>query len=462
MKQLSLLLATLFFSLCAAADSTIYIDVGQAKVKKSVLALPPLKYLGSQPSNSQHIQAGLNVFRVINNDLAVSGLFTTVLPSAYLEDPNKIGLRPWPGEPNGFKFENWKTIGTDFLVRGGYTVIGDQISLDVFVYHVPGAKALLAKTYRGPLSAYRKMAHTFSDDLMKVLTGKQGIYQTRIVASREDVVPGRTSYKEIVVLDWDGANEEPITANRTISISPAWSTKGDKIAYTQFALHTSSRLRNADLFIYDLKERKRMMVSYRKGLNSGANFLPGDQEILLTMSSEDGQDIYRMNVDGSGRPIPLTHGPNKAINVEPAISSDGKKIAFSSDRSGKAMIYIMNADGSNPKRLTFAGTYNSTPAWSPDGSTLAIAILDVNHFDIFTIKPDGTALTRLTDAKKPNGRPANNENPSWSPDGSHISYVSDRTGNRQIYIINADGTNERRVTNDRANWDRPKWSPYLR
>src|SRR4051812_9505995 len=114
MKQLLMLFFAFTVSLCASGDSTIYIDVGQAKVKKSLLAFPPFKYLGSQPANPKHIQAGLDMFRVVNNDLAVSNLFTNVLPSAYLEDPNKVGLKPAPGEPNGFKFENWKTIGTDF------------------------------------------------------------------------------------------------------------------------------------------------------------------------------------------------------------------------------------------------------------------------------------------------------------------------------------------------------------
>lgn len=461
MKNIALILFALLLAPVAKADSAIYIDVGQARVKKSLLAIPPLKYLGTQTTNQKYIRAGVDIMNVMNNDLAVSNLFTVISPSAYLENPDKVGLKPAPGEANGFKFDNWKTIGADFLIRGGYDVHGDEVTVDMFVYHVPTAKTLLAKTYRIPIEYDRKLAHAFCDDLMKALTGKKGMFQTKIVASRE-AAGGKTSSKEIIVMDWDGADQQPITSNQTISLSPAWSTKGDKVAYTQFAFHTRSKLRNADLFIYDLNTKKRFMLSYRKGINSGAAFLPGDDELLLTMSSSDNPDIFRIHTDGSGQPVPLTHGPNKALNVEPAVSPDGKRVAFSSDRSGRPMIYVMNIDGSHVKRLTFAGTYNSTPAWSPDGQTLAIGILDVNHFDIFTIKADGTGLTRLTDAKKPNGRPANNESPSWSPDGTHITFVSDRTGKRQIYVINADGTNERRVTQDHANWDRPKWSPYLR
>src|SRR5690606_35005516 len=103
-----------------AQDASIYINVSQAQVKKSLLALPPLKYVGTQGTNATHIRAGQNLFEVISNDLSVSNLFTFVKPEAYLEDTDKVGLRPAPGEPNGFKFENWKSIGTDFLVRGAY------------------------------------------------------------------------------------------------------------------------------------------------------------------------------------------------------------------------------------------------------------------------------------------------------------------------------------------------------
>lgn len=469
MRHLGLLIAlcwlTLGTSFAVHADnSQIYIDVGQATVKKSLLAMPPLLYVGSHGTSASHLQAGQNLFRVITNDLDVSGFFTLIKPEAYLEDPNKVGLKPAPGEPNGFHYENWKTIGAEFLVRASYNVVDNDLTLEAYVYHVPTTKMVMGKIYHGSLSSYRKVAHTFCDDLVKALTGKRAMFLTKFVASRQDIkfaqgVKG-AGEKEIWVLDWDGANQTKITNHHSISLSPAWSNNGEKVAYTSFAYHKAQRIRNADLFIYDLHTGRRLLVSYRKGMNSGAAFLPGDQSLLLTISRDESPDIYRMSIDGNSL-MPLTHGPNHAMNVEPAVSPDGKKIAFSSDRLGRPMIFTMDMEGGGTKRLTFAGKYNASPAWSPDGKTIAFAGYDKDHFDIFTMDTDGSNLKRLTDARKPNGKPANNESPSWSPDGRHIVFSSDRTGNDQIYITSPDGTNERRITQDHFSWEKPKWSPYL-
>lgn len=452
------LMLLMFAQVSMAQESQIYIDVGQAQARKSLLALPPLSYVGSQSANRAHIEAGQNLFRVIYNDLSVSNFFTFVKPEAYLEDPAKVGLQPAPGTPNGFKFENWKTIGTEFLVRMAYQVIGSELSIESYVYHVPTTKLIMGKTYKAPLSATRKIGHTFANDLVKALTGKRGMFQTKIVASRQDIKGG--SAKEIYVMDWDGANLQKVSSHNSIAVSPAWSTKGDKVAYTAYVLHKKNKVVNSDLFIYELGTGKRFLVSYHKGMNSGVAFVPGDKQILITLTKDGSPDIFKMNADGQD-PRPLTRGPNKALNVEAAVSPDGQTIAFSSDRSGKAMIYLMDINGGNVRRLTYAGKYNSTPAWSPDGKTLAFAALDNDHFDIFTMNRDGSGLKRMTDARKPNGRAANNEGPSWSPDGRHILFSSDRTGKSQLYLVSPDGTNERRITDDNFNWDKPKWSPFL-
>ncbi len=460
MKTMGPLVFTLFLAFgiaLPAQESQIYIDVGQAQVKKSLLALPPLLYVGTQATNKSHIEIGQSLFRVIYNDLSVSNLFTFVNPEAYLEDPNKVGLKPAPGLPNGFNFSNWKTIGTEFLVRAAYGVVGNELSMEVYVYHVPTAKLVLGRGYKGEVSAARRMAHAFANDVLQALTSKRGMYLSKIAASRQDA---KGSNKEIYIMDWDGFNPTRVSSHQSIAISPAWSTKGDKLAYTAFAYHVKEKVRNADMFVYDLGTGKRFLVSYRKGMNSGAAWLPGDKEILLTMTKDGNADIYKMSVDG--RTVQqITKGPNRALNVEPAVSPDGKQIAFSSDRAGRPMIFIMNIDGSNVRRITFVGRYNSTPAWSPDGTTIAFAALDSDHFDIFTMSTNGQSLRRLTDARKANGKAANNESPSWSPDGRHILFSSDRNGKYQLYIVSPDGTNERRITNDNYNWDKPKWSPYL-
>jgi len=440
-----------------AEDAQIFIDVGKAQVKKSLLAMPPVLYSGTQPSNSAHIQAGHSLFSVIVNDLTVSNFFTFIKPDAYLEDPAKTGLLPAPGAPNGFSFEKWKTIGTEFLIRSSFNVLNNELKFQVYVYHVPTAKVVMAKNYSGALAAHRRMAHTFANDLVKALTGKRGMFLSKIVASRQE--PGNTA-KEIYTMDWDGTNFFPVTSDKTISISPAWSNKGDKIAYTTFQFHKANKVRNSDLFVYEPGTGKRYMVSYRKGINSGAAFMPNDLFMLLTLSYQGNPDIYKMSADGATLEA-LTNGPNRAANVEPAISPDGKTLAFASDRSGRPMIYLMNMDKTGLKRLTMAGKFNASPAWSPDGKTLAFAGQDQNHFDIFTINIDGTNLKRLTDAKKPNGKAAHNESPSWSPDGRHILFTSDRTGKYQLYIVSPDGTNERRITDDKFSWDKPKWSPFL-
>lgn len=447
----------------ARAQDKVYIKVGDANIKRSMLALPAFQFFGSASLHSDHQKIGQELFSTVSNDLDVSSYFTFIKPEAFLENTQKAGLKPKSvDKENGFDFENWSAIGAEFLIKAGFEIQSDSVVLTAYVYHVPAARLVFGKRYENTKPFLRKIAHRLANDVLENLTGLRGMYESRIVVS-SDRAGGK--HKEIFVMDWDSHNPRQITQHKSISISPAWSPDHQKIAYTSFAWHERWKSRNADLFLYDLRTGNRKVLSAYKGINSGAAFVPNG-DILLTISKTKGTpDLFRITQEGTVREQ-LTEGPHGAMNVEPAVSPDGKTIAFSSDRSGRPMIYVMDLEGKKriAKRIVFAGWYNASPSWSPDSQKIAFAGYDkeTKHFDIFLMNKDGHNLIRLTTAKKIKGdKYSNNEDPTFSPDGRHVMFISDRTGTKQIYMVDADGSNERRLTFDRHNYYKPKWSGNL-
>jgi TolB protein len=436
---------------------TAHINVGQAQIKKSYAAIAPVRFLGTPSLSKQYLRYEKELQDVLEKDLTVSSYFTLQDPNSFLES-NQKGLRPHPVEPNGFLFDAWKSINTEFLIKTGFNVVGDRMTFDAYVYNVDRMELILGKSYSAPLRDLRSVAHMFCNDLIEKMTGKKSFFLTKIVTSRSTKAPT----KEIFVMDWDGANLMQLTNHNNAAVSPSWSRDGRYIAYSAYNYHTKIRMRNLDLFIYDLKTKQRMLLSGQRGTNSTASFFPDQKNAVIRISPNSGNsDLYKVSLSGTAQKKALTNGPRGAMNVEPAVSPDGTRLAFSSDRSGKAMIYIQDLATGSTQRLTYAGYYNSSPAWSPDGKRIAFAGGNEKHFDIFVMDADGKNLQKLTSAQKPNGKGANNEDPSFSPDGRFILFRSDRTGNYQLYVVSVDGKHEYRLTFDQNNYYRPQWSPFL-
>jgi TolB protein len=432
----------------------VYIKLGEAQVEKSPLAITLPKFLGSTSKNPNHASLANEIREIISNDLSVVGYFNVQSSSSFIEPVAQSGLRPAPKDSGGFLWESWKSIGTEFLIKVGFDIEDSKIVLESYVYQVSKGDLILSNRYSGPLSDLRKVVHTFADDIVFKVSGKRSFLLKQILVTA--IAPGSQN-RELYVMDWDGENKKQMTRHQTVTLSPAWSKDGKKIAYTAFMQRRSTKTRNPDLYVYDLESQKSKVISYRKGMNSGASF-ESSGNLLMTISGDENPDIYR--VDANGNILnKLTNGPVGAMNVEPSISPNGDKIAFSSDRAGRPMIYIMDSDGSNPKRLTFAGSFNAAPSWSPDGKLIAFAGWAEKAFDIFTIDSNGSNLKRITKASRSNGRQASHENPDFSPDGRVILYTSNRNGNTQLYLSLADGSEEWRITKDNWSYNQPKWSP---
>lgn len=445
------------FSSFAKGQTTAFINVGEAKVSKSPLALTAIQYIGTSSISNSSLAYGKKLHNIIKKDLEISSYFQLISSKAFVENEKQAGLTPKSNDPNnGFRFEPWKAIGAEFLIKAGFKVAKNKVTLDTYLYHVPRKALVFGKSYTGDKNDLRTIAHSYCDDILKRLTGTTGFFMTKFIVARSTI----KNEKEIFVMDWDGANLKQLTHHRTTSQSPAWSRDGAQMAYTSFLYHKNRKTRNADLILYDFRTRKRFIMSSQQGINSGPSFHPKTDHVYMRISKKGASDIYKISSDGKSIKK-ITNGPRGAMNVEPAISPDGSKMVYSSDKGGRPMIYLMDLVSGRTKKLTHAGVYNSSPAWSPDGKKITFAGWEKDHFDIFTMDADGSNLKRLTTAKKTNGKMSNNEYPSFSPDGRFILFSSNRTMNYQLYIVSLDGKDLHRMTFDNKNYYKPQWSPYL-
>ena len=340
--------------------------------------------------------------------------------------------RAWTATPAG-------APAAQFVTLGKWTVSGAQVRLHGELRDLPARRAILAQDYSGSLSEWRRLLHRFADDCVQQITGERGAADTRIAFVVKD---GRD--KELWVMDADGANARPLTADRSLAQSPAWSPEGSLL------LFTSWRGGNGPgIWVMSPENRKPFLVSGRKGLNTSASYAPDGQHIVCTLSLDGNAEIYRLDARG-GDPVRLTN--SRAIDTSPAWSPTGREIAFTSDRSGQPQLYLMDADGSNVRRLTFDVDYTDSPAWSPKGDRLAFVTRVGGGFDVWVCRADGTGARPVVTG-------GNNENPRWSPDGRHLVFASDRDGGYGLWVSDLDGALPRKLETGARRALSPAWSP---
>lgn len=145
---------------------------------------------------------------------------------------------------------------------------------------------------------------------------------------------------------------------------------------------------------------------------------------------------------------------DETVSIVPApASTPSASILFASERDGNWELYTMQPDGSGLTRLTHHAATDFTPAWSPNRSRIAFASDRDGNFEVYVMNADGSNPIRLTNHPAADGAPA------WSPDGSKIAFTSYRDDNTEIYVMNADGSGLMRVTADAAEDGAPAWSP---
>jgi len=149
----------------------------------------------------------------------------------------------------------------------------------------------------------------------------------------------------------------------------------------------------------------------------------------------------------------LTNHP--AIDTGPSYSPDGQRITFESDRGGSQQIYVMNADGSALRRISFGEGRYGTPVWSPRGDLIAFTRQGGGRFSIGVMRPDGSGERILTEAYL-------DEAPTWSPNGRVIMFFRETHpgAGPRLWSIDLTGRNLRQIPTQTDASD-PAWSPLL-
>jgi Tol biopolymer transport system component len=158
----------------------------------------------------------------------------------------------------------------------------------------------------------------------------------------------------------------------------------------------------------------------------------------------------------------LTTGPGNA--GFPSWSPDGRQVVYRFWTDKAAGLRIVNvADGS---LRTLTTGYDNFPGWSPKGDRIVFSRLANDEFHIYSIDPDGTGLTQLTNA------PGDDSHPAWSADGEYVLFSSSRFGFKdeapladipqpygELFVMRADGSDERPLTDNRWEEGTPAWQP---
>jgi uncharacterized protein (TIGR02145 family) len=177
--------------------------------------------------------------------------------------------------------------------------------------------------------------------------------------------------------------------------------------------------------------------------------------VLAFVSTRDGNgEIYTMNADGSD-PRRLTNW--RDWDGMPSWSPGGTQIVYYTHLSDSDwVIMVMDADGGNQRQLTDNNVCDGAPSWSPNGMLIAFTsspACDIETREIYVMNVDGSDQRQLTD------NDGGNWVASWSPDSQHLAFTSSRDGNEEVYVMGADGSNPQRLTDNSHTDNEPVWSP---
>jgi Tol biopolymer transport system component len=343
-----------------------------------------------------------------------------------------------------------------------------------------GAAYYVVPTLGGP---ERKIADAFYEDLLRIRRVMDWSPDGKYLAVTDLVSPQDSRPSVLLLSVEDGQRRVLASPSAAFLGAPTFSPDGKTLAFVQGAGFLAQ-----DIFVLPVSggEPRRLTVDNR--LIDGLTWTRDAKQIVFSSTrtglsnlwqvslsggppeliSGAGEDTHAPSISPRGDRLAYVHslvhvniwrteGPGVRGTREPSVkliassridgegdySPDGKRIAFTSDRSGNFEIWAANDDGSNPVQLTsLGGSATGSPSWSPDGKHIAFDSRLEGHSDIFVISAEGGSPRRVTTEN------AEDTVPAWSRNGEWIYFDSDRTGMQQIWKVPVIGGAAMQITKE--------------
>ncbi len=327
--------------------------------------------------------------------------------------------KPVPVSIDGFGSDVTAILKFDLYVQGF-----SFVSPDAAQYQISGSSSgdvvgrvvdrfaktsILSRSYNG--ATLRRQAHAFADDIVLAITGKKGIAQTQIAFK----VQASSGSGEIYVADFDGHNAKAVTEDGVIVSAPTWVPGRPALYYNSY------KLGNPDIFYHNLSTGDRHVIAHYSGSNISPAASPDGSRVAMIMSRSGSPNVWVANAQGS-YPKKLT---STSEDSSPGWSPDGQWICFATKMHERRMLAKVPAGGGEVQVIRTSGTPNPTePDWSPDGKWIAFT-MQAGEFDICVMPADGSAPPIIL---------VRGEDPSWSPNSRTLIYAR-RSGGHYVLSL---------------------------